>query len=128
MEGTGSAFGDGSVRKPADVFGKRTQTTQTRLRRSNASLPPDGGLHPHALRSCYSFEPPALAYRSRFVVAVVLVNPVSNAKAAAGAAREPWRSESDALLRAERPRLCGLCSFSSKDSGKLQTVPSYEDA
>ena len=52
----------------------------------------------------------------------------SNAKAAAGAAREPWRSESDALLRAERPRLCGLCSFSSKDSGKLQTVSSYEDA
>ena len=52
----------------------------------------------------------------------------SNAKAAAGAAREPWRSESDALLRAERPRLCGLCSFSTKDSGKLQTVPSYEDA
>ena len=46
----------------------------------------------------------------------------SNAKAAAGAAREPWRSESDALLRAERPRLCGLCSFPSKDSGKLQTL------
>ena len=26
-------------------------------------------LRPHALRSCYSFEPPALACRSRFVVA-----------------------------------------------------------
>ena len=28
-----------------------------------------GELHPHALRSCYSFEPQALASRSRFVVA-----------------------------------------------------------
>ena len=38
------------------------------------SLPPDGGLHPHALRSCYSFEPPALAYRSRFGVARQIIS------------------------------------------------------
>ena len=48
-----------------DALG-RTQTTQTATSRSRSQA---RELHPHALRSCYSFEPQALASRSRFVVA-----------------------------------------------------------
>jgi len=39
--------------------------------RRDQSLSPNGELRPHALRSCYSFEPSALACRSRFVVAKI---------------------------------------------------------
>ena len=53
---------------------KNTDRTDAGYARSDQSLPPDGGLHPHALRSCYSFEPPALAYRSRFGVARQMIS------------------------------------------------------
>jgi hypothetical protein len=56
---SGLAHGSSILSPHADApFGRRDQ-----------SLSPNGELRPHALRSCYSFEPSALACRSRFVVA-----------------------------------------------------------
>lgn len=74
--------------------------------RSDQSLSPVGGLHPHVLRSCFSFEPTALACRSRFVVAKLISKKEATLSRGCGSRSRTLVSDSDAL-----PCLCGLCFF-----------------
>ena len=66
-------------------------------------------LRPHALRSCYSFEPPALACRSRFGVALkISQSPIAAPKRL----RQQVLPQAKQRRAARRRRICVISGFS----------------
>ena len=78
-----------SLGESLDTWRKERRPRRCSLRSRDQSLPPNGGLHPHALRSCYSFEPPALASRSRFVVTREICSSLKQLQSGCGSRSRP---------------------------------------
>ena len=100
-----------SLGESLDTWRKERRPRRCSLRSRDQSLPPNGGLHPHALRSCYSFEPPALASRSRFVVTREICSSLKQLQSGCGSRSRPTGVTATSCF------VCFVCVFPHASKG-----------